>query len=132
MKNVFRLGISALGLLLAVASGAQAASGGAAPPTDPRPRVVDLPALPERGAAMAPELQTAIAGSIRTMSLDRLTASRALAGIKPATVAVRNDPPRVIVSNSPAILVPIDGAPVLQPVAGHPEAASTGSGRSRG
>jgi hypothetical protein len=190
MKNVFRLGIFVLGLLLAVASGAQAASGGAAPPTDPWPRVVDLangqvlvyqpqvnawtdnrldfraamavkrdgvqqesfgvitatvrtqvdkvlrtvtfedfritkvdlPTLPERGAAMAPELQTAIAGSIRTMSLDRLTASLALAGIKPATVAVRNDPPKVIVSYSPAILVPIDGAPVLQPVAGHPEA----------
>ena len=42
MKNVFRLGIFVLGLLLAVASGAQAASGGAAPPTDPWPRVVDL------------------------------------------------------------------------------------------
>ena len=56
------------------------------------------------------------AASIRTMSLDRLESSLALAGIKPPTVAVQNNPPWVIVSYSPAILVPIDGAPVLKPV----------------
>ena len=55
---------------------------------------------------------------MRTISLDRLEASLAAAGIKPPSVPVKNDPPRVIVSNTPAILVPIDGAPVLKPVAG--------------
>src|SRR4029077_9488537 len=53
------------------------------------------------------------------ISLDRLTASLALAGIKAPTVEVQNTPPQVIVSNTPAILVPIDGAPVLKPVPGH-------------
>ena len=62
------------------------------------------------------ELQTQFATPIHTMSLDRLESSLALAGIKPPTVAVQNNPPLVIVSYSPAILVPIDGAPVLKPV----------------
>ena len=57
--------------------------------------------------------------SVRTISLDRLESSLAIAGIKPPTVAVQNNPPQVIVSYSPAILVPIDGAPVLKPVPGH-------------
>ena len=65
MKNVFRLGISALGLLLAVASGAQAASGGAAPPTDPRPRVVDLPEL--SGASTAD-----VAAVLKLLAVDRV------------------------------------------------------------
>ncbi len=77
---------------------------------------IDFPTLPNRGAAYATELQTEFAKSIRTISLDRLEASLALAGIKPPTVAVQNNPPQVIVSYSPAILVPIDGAPVLKPV----------------
>ena len=68
------------------------------------------------GAAYTAELQKNIASDVRTISLDRLEASLAVAGIKPPTVAVRNEPPQVIVSNSPAILVPIDGAPVLKPV----------------
>jgi hypothetical protein len=77
---------------------------------------IDFPTLPDRGAAYAAELQTQFAASIRTMSLDRLESSLALAGIKPPTVAVENNPPWVIVSYSPAILVPIDGAPVLKAV----------------
>jgi hypothetical protein len=77
---------------------------------------IDFPTLPNHGAAYAPELQTQFAASIRTMSLDRLESSLALAGIKPPTVAVQNNPPWVIVSYSPAILVPIDGAPVLKAV----------------
>ena len=77
---------------------------------------IDFPTLPDHGAAYAAELQTQFAQSIRTMSLDRLESSLALAGIKPPTVAVQNNPPWVIVSYSPAILVPIDGAPVLKPV----------------
>jgi hypothetical protein len=76
----------------------------------------DFPTLPDRGAQYAAELQTRVAADVRTISLDRLNASLALAGIKPPTVAVRNDPPQVIVSYVPAILVPIDGAPVLKPV----------------
>src|SRR4030095_3374765 len=77
---------------------------------------IDFPTLLDHGAAYAKELQTEFAKSIRTIALDRLEASLALAGIKPPTVAVQNNPPQVIVSYSPAILVPIDGAPVLKPV----------------
>src|SRR5271166_2819578 len=77
---------------------------------------IDFPTLPNRGAAYATELQTQFAASIRTISLDRLESSLALAGIKPPMVAVQNNPPWVIVSYSPAILVPIDGAPVRRPV----------------
>ena len=77
---------------------------------------IDFPTLPDRGAAYATDLQAAFAKTIRTISLDRLETSLALAGIKPPAVAVQNPAPRVIVSYSPAILVPIDGAPVLKPV----------------
>ena len=83
---------------------------------------IDFPTLPNRGAAYTTELQTEFAKSIRTISLDRLEAALALAGIKPPTVAVQNNPPQVIVSYSPAILVPIEGAPVLKPVPGHSRA----------
>ena len=83
---------------------------------------IDFPTLPDRGAAYAKELQTQFAKSVRTIALDRLESSLALAGIKPPTVAVQNNPPQVIVSYSPAILVPIDGAPVLKAVPGHPRA----------
>jgi hypothetical protein len=76
----------------------------------------DFPTLPNRGAAYAAELQKNFASDLKTISLDRLEASLAMAGIKPPTVPVKNDPPQVIVSYSPAILVPIDGAPVLKPV----------------
>jgi len=79
---------------------------------------IDFPTLPDRGAAYVPELQTEFAKSVRTIALDRLESSLALAGIKPPAVAVQNDPPQVIVSHTPAILVPIDGAPVLKPVPG--------------
>ena len=82
----------------------------------------DFPTLPNRGAAYTAELQTEFAKTIRTISLDRLTASLALAGVKPPVAEVQNNPPQVIVSNSPAILVPIDGAPVLKPVPGHDRA----------
>ncbi len=76
----------------------------------------DFPALPDHGAAYVAELQKEFATSVKTIALDRLEASLALAGIKPPTVPVQNNPPQVIVSYSPAILVPIDGAPVLKPV----------------
>ena len=77
---------------------------------------IDFPTLPNRGAAYAAELQTQFVASIRTISLDRLDSSLALAGIKPPTVAVQNNPPWIIVSYSPAILVPIDDTPVLKAV----------------
>ena len=79
----------------------------------------DFPTLPDRGAAYATELQQKFAAGVKSMSLDRLESSLALAGIKPPTVAVNNAPPQVLVSYSPAILVPIDGAPVLKPVPNH-------------
>ena len=78
---------------------------------------IDFPTLPNRGAAYAPELQKEFASKIRTIALDRLQSSLAVAGIKPPTVPVQNNPPQVLVSYSPAILVPIDGAPVIKPVA---------------
>jgi hypothetical protein len=82
---------------------------------------IDFPTLPNRGAAYAAELQTQFVASIRTISLDRLESSLALAGIMPPTVAVENNPPWVIVSYSPAILVPIDGTPVLKAVPANPQ-----------
>ncbi len=81
---------------------------------------IDFPTLPNRGAAYATELQTQFAASIRTISLDRLESSLALAGIRPPTVVVQNNPPWIIVSYAPAILVPIDGAPVLKAVPNSP------------
>ena len=75
----------------------------------------DFPSLPDHGAAYGADLQKRFASDLKTISLDRLNASLALAGIKPPTVAVQNNPPQVLVSYSPAILVPIDGAPVMKP-----------------
>src|SRR5580692_4402432 len=46
---------------------------------------IDFPTLPNRGAAYAAELAAQFSKSIRTMSLDRLETSLALAGIKPPT-----------------------------------------------
>src|SRR5271154_5642961 len=77
---------------------------------------IDFPTLPNGGAGYPAGLETPFAKSIRTISLDRLESSLALAGIKPPTVAVQNNPPWIIISYSPAILVPIDGAPVLKSV----------------
>lgn len=82
----------------------------------------DFPTLPDRGAQYTAELQKRFASDVRTISLDRLQASLALAGVKAPTVVVQNTPPQVLVSYTPAILVPIDGAPVLQAVPGHPRA----------
>ena len=79
----------------------------------------DFPTLPNHGAAYTAELQKQFATGLKSISLDRLEASLALAGVKPPTVAVNNAPPQVLVSYSPAILVPIDGAPVLKAVPGH-------------
>ena len=99
----------------------------------------DFPTLPDHGAAYAAELQTQLrAATCSTISLDRLEASLAAAGIKPPSLHVNNAPPQVIVSYSPAILVPIDGAPVMKPIAEslalptrHQHARADHSGRSR-
>jgi hypothetical protein len=74
----------------------------------------DFPLLPDRGSAYAPDLAARVASGIRTISLDRMEAALAAAGVKPPAIVVDNTPPRIIVSNTPAILVPIDGAPVLK------------------
>src|SRR5437763_2511116 len=79
----------------------------------------DFPTLPDHGAAYATELQKRFASDLKTISLDRLEASLAAAGIKPSPVPVSNTPPQVIVSYSPAILVPIDGNPVMKPIPNH-------------
>ncbi len=80
----------------------------------------DFPLLPDRGKAYAASLQARLAADVRTISLDRMEAALAAAGVKPPPIVVDNTPPQVIVSNVPAILVPIDGAPVLKPVKDHP------------
>ena len=77
---------------------------------------LSFPTLPDAGAAYAAELRQRLASDLRSMSLDRLESSLALAGVEPAAVQVRNEAPQVLVSESPAILVPIDGAPVWKPV----------------
>ena len=76
----------------------------------------NFPLLPDQGAAYIAELQAQHSADIRTISLDRLQASLAAAGIKPPAVPVKNDPPRIYISYSPAILVPTEGAPVIKPV----------------
>ncbi len=79
----------------------------------------DFPTLPNRGTQYAAELQARLATDLRTISLDRLEASLAAAGVAIPKVAVSNAPPQVIVSYQPAILVPVDGAPVLKPIENH-------------
>jgi hypothetical protein len=79
----------------------------------------DFPLLPDHGAAYVAELQAQHGADIRTVSLDRLQASLAKAGIKLPPMPIKNDPPQVIVSYSPSILVPIEGAPVIKPVPEH-------------
>ncbi|MBN8493648.1 MAG: carbohydrate-binding family V/XII [Burkholderiales bacterium] len=77
---------------------------------------VDFPTLPDRGASYTSALQASLAQQMQTISLDRLEASLAAAGIKPAPVEVQNNPPQVVVSYTTAIQVPVDGAPVWKPV----------------
>ena len=76
----------------------------------------DFPLLPDRGAGFAAELGKRVAAATRTISLDRMEAALAAAGIKVPPIAVDNTPPRVIVSRKPAVMVPIDGTPVLKPL----------------
>ena len=76
---------------------------------------LDFPTLPDHGAAYSTELQSDFVKTIGSISLDRMEAALAAAGIKAPPVEVNNTPPQVIVSYTPAILVPIDGAPVLKP-----------------
>lgn len=76
----------------------------------------DFPTLPDHGAAYAAELQKLFAQGVRTISLDRLKQSPALAASVPPAAAVQSNVPKVIVSNSPAILVPIDGPPEARPI----------------
>ena len=76
---------------------------------------LDFPTLPDHGAAYSTELQADFVKTIGSISLDRMEAALAAAGIKATSVEVNNTPPQVIVSYTPAILVPVDGAPVLKP-----------------
>ena len=77
----------------------------------------DFPLLPDRGAQYATELGARVASDLRTISLDRMEAALAAAGIKAPPVEVDNTPPQIFSANQPALLIPIDGAPVLKPVA---------------
>ena len=78
----------------------------------------DFPTLPDHGAAYLAELQKRFAQGVRSISLDQLKQSPALAATSAPAAAVQSNVPKVIVSNSPAILVPIDGPPVLRPITG--------------
>ena len=75
-----------------------------------------FPTLPFKGAQYVQELQQRFAEEVRTIALDRVQASLALSGVKPASFKVSNDPPRVIISYTPSILVSIDGEPVVKPI----------------
>jgi hypothetical protein len=77
---------------------------------------LDFPTLPDHGASYLPAIQARFASDLKTISLDRLEASLAAAGIKVPPVEVSNTPPAVIISYTPAILVPVDGAPVIKPL----------------
>jgi len=79
-----------------------------------------FPALPGNGESYITELDQRLATDVRTIALDRLQSSLAIAGVKPPTVAVQNNPPRIIVSYSPAILVPIAGSPVVKQIPDSP------------
>lgn len=74
----------------------------------------NFPLLPDHGAAYMAELQAKLGSGEHTISLDRLQASLAAAGIKPPATPVKNDPPQILISNTPAILVPTAGAPVIK------------------
>ena len=76
---------------------------------------LDFPTLPDHGAAYSTELKADFIKTIGSISLDRMEAALAAAGIKATPIEVNNTPPQVIVSYTPAILVPIDGAPVIKP-----------------
>ncbi len=100
-------------------------SGSARTAVDRGSRLVDLddfgvferqfPTLPDNGGAYTHELTRAVESALATISLNRLEASLAAAGIRtPALQTVDNTPPKVIVSYGPAILVPVDGAPVIK------------------
>jgi hypothetical protein len=79
----------------------------------------DFPTLPDRGAPYMAALLKQWTPSQRTISLDRLEASLAVARpAPPAGLPVSNAPPRIIISQTPAVLVPIDGAPVWRPIPG--------------
>ncbi len=102
-------------------------SGSARTSVDRGSRLVDLddfgvfelkfPTLTDNGGAYTHELTRAVESALATISLNRLEASLAAAGIrKPAIQPVDNTPPDVIVSYGPAILVPIDGKPVIKSI----------------
>jgi hypothetical protein len=80
----------------------------------------DFPSLPDHGAAHLAELQARFAQGVRSVSLDQLRQSPALATTSAPAAAVLSNVPKVIVSNTPAILVPIDGPPALRPAANNP------------
>ncbi|MBM4266161.1 MAG: hypothetical protein FJ144_06020 [Deltaproteobacteria bacterium] len=79
----------------------------------------DFPTLPDRGASLASDLQTELAGSVKTVPLDELQSSLAASDAAPPSgVDVKNEPPQIIVSTSPAMLVPIEGRAIWRPVTG--------------
>jgi len=79
--------------------------------------VLNFPTLPDNGGAYTHELTRTVESALATISLNRLEASLAAAGIaKPVVQPVDNTAPNVIVSYAPAILVPIDGKPVIKDI----------------
>ncbi len=61
----------------------------------------DFPTLPNRAPRTPRHSPTSMAKNMRSISLDRLEASMAVAGVTPSTVPVKNDAPKVVVSYSP-------------------------------
>jgi hypothetical protein len=81
---------------------------------------VRFPSAPEKESPILLELREAWPKNIKTVSLDRLEASLAIAKEqkKVKTLPLRNNAPRILFSTKPAILVYIDGEPRFTPVKG--------------
>ena len=81
---------------------------------------VKFPAHAESAASYLTSLHAVVPTTARTISLDRLQASLAVAQNKAQVrkAPVANTPPTIFTSPVPAILVLVDGAPVLRPVPG--------------
>src|SRR4051794_10485018 len=79
-----------------------------------------FPSVPEKTDEWLADLRKHVPTHAKTVELDRLETSLAVARAQtaPAQVAVSNEAPQILFSSTPAILVLLDGAPVARPVPG--------------
>jgi len=72
----------------------------------------------EQKEALVDFIETTVAGSTLTISVDQLLADLDAAGTGAAEADLKHTPPEIILSTEPAMLVSIDGEPVLQNIEG--------------